>query len=519
MPARGLQPSSRMSEAAPRQEPIWTSVPAPDFPKLTEGASVDVAVVGAGIAGVTTAYLLAREGLSVVLLDDGPVGGGMTSVTTAHLSNALDDRYLRVERLRGGDGARKAAESHSAAIERIERIVADEGIDCDFVRLDGYLFPIPGEDPELLRRELDAARRAGLDVEIVPRAPLPFDAGAAIRFPRQGQFHPLKYLYALAAAVERLGGRVVSGAHVDEIEDGAPARVRVGERTVAARSVVVATNVPINDRFAIHTKQAPYMTYVIGAVVPRGSIERALYWDTGDPYHYVRLQPMPEDGDRDCLIVGGEDHKSGHADDGRERHTRLEAWARERFPMVERIAFTWGGQVMETLDGLAYIGRNPGDENVYVVTGDSGMGMTHGTIAGMLLTDLIQGRQNPWRELYEPSRKILGAADEWLKENLDVAAQFAGYVMPGESAGKIPWDSGAVIQRGLSKVAAYRDEKGELHEMTAVCPHLGCIVQWNGEEKTWDCPCHGSRFDKAGKVVNGPANVDLAPVHEEAAKR
>jgi len=508
-----------MSETAPRKEPIWTSVPAPKFSTLTADAEVDVAIVGAGIAGVSAAYLLTREGRSVLLLDDGPVGGGMTSVTTAHLANALDDRYLRLEKLRGEDGARRAAESHTAAIECIERNVAAEGIDCDFVRLDGYLFPLPGEDPDLLRRELDCARRAGLDVEIVPRAPLPFDSGPSIRFPRQGQFHPLKYLYGLAAAIERSGGRIACGAHVDAVEDGEPARLRVGERTVTARAVVVATNVPINDRFAIHTKQAPYMTYVIGATVPRGSVERALYWDTGDPYHYVRIQPMPDDPRRDCLIVGGEDHKSGHADDGRVRHARLEAWTRERFPMVDGVAFEWAGQVMETLDGLAYIGRNPGDRNVYVVTGDSGMGMTHGTIAGMLLADLIQGRDNPWRELYDPSRKIVGAAAEWAKENLDVAAQFAGYAMPGASPGEIPWGSGAVIQRGLSKVAAYRDEKGELHEMTAVCPHLGCIVQWNGSEKTWDCPCHGSRFDKTGKVVNGPANVDLAPVHEEAARR
>jgi Rieske Fe-S protein len=262
------------------------------------------------------------------------------------------------------------------------------------------------------------------------------------------------------------------------------------------------------------------MTYVVGAAVPRGSVERALYWDTADPYHYVRLQPMETDGGRfDCLIVGGEDHKTGHADDGHERHARLEAWARERFPSIERIAFTWAGQVMETLDGLAYIGRNPGEENVYIVTGDSGMGMTHGTIAGMLLTDLIQGRDHPWRDLYDPSRKIVGAARRFAKENLDVAAQFAGYVMPGGSPEEIPWDSGAVIQRGLSKVAAYRDEKGELHEVSAVCPHLGCIVQWNGSEKTWDCPCHGSRFDKTGKVLNGPANRDLAPAGEEVARK
>jgi len=509
-----------MSGASPKNEPIWTSVSSPKFPKLTEDATVDVAIVGAGIAGITTAYLLAREGRSVLVLDDGPVGGGMTCVTTAHLANALDDRYVEIERLRGRDGARLAAESHTAAIERIERIVADEGIDCDFVRLDGFLFPTPGESPDLLRKEHDAARRAGLDVEIVPRSPAPFDGGPALRFPRQGQFHPLKYLYALAAAVEKAGGRIASGAHVDAIEDGSPARARAGKRTVTAKSVVVATNVPVNDLFAIHTKQAPYMTYVVGAAVPRGSVERALYWDTADPYHYVRLQPMETDGGRfDCLIVGGEDHKTGHADDGHERHARLEAWARERFPSIERIAFTWAGQVMETLDGLAYIGRNPGEENVYIVTGDSGMGMTHGTIARMLLTDLIQGRDHPWRDLYDPSRKIVGAARRFAKENLDVAAQFAGYVMPGGSPEEIPWDSGAVIQRGLSKVAAYRDEKGELHEVSAVCPHLGCIVQWNGSEKTWDCPCHGSRFDKTGKVLNGPANRDLAPAGEEVARK
>jgi glycine/D-amino acid oxidase-like deaminating enzyme/nitrite reductase/ring-hydroxylating ferredoxin subunit len=508
-----------VNDAAPKNEPVWTTVSSPKFPSLSEDAAVDVAVVGAGIAGITAAYLLAREGRSVLLLDDGPVGGGMTSVTTAHLANALDDRYVHLERLRGKEGSRLAAQSHSAAIDRIERTVADEGIDCDFVRLDGWLFAVPGETPDTLPRERDAARRAGLDVEIAGRAPLPFDAGPAIRFPRQGQFHPLKYLYAVAAAIERLGGRIVSKTHADAIEDGAPARVRAGKHTVTAGSVVVATNVPINDRFAIHTKQAPYMTYVVGMTVPRGSVERALYWDTGDPYHYVRLQPMPNgDGDLDCLIVGGEDHKSGHADDGRARHGRLEAWTRERFPMAGRLAFTWAGQVMETLDGLAYIGRNPGDENVYVVTGDSGMGMTHGTIAGLLLTDLIQGRENPWREIYEPSRKVVAAAGEWAKENLDVAAQFAGYAMPGASPGEIPWNSGAVVQRGLSKVAAYRDEKGELHEVSAVCPHLGCIVQWNGSEKTWDCPCHGSRFDKTGKVQNGPANVDLAPLTEAAAK-
>ncbi len=238
---------------------------------------------------------------------------------------------------------------------------------------------------------------------------------------------------------------------------------------------------------------------------------KALYWDTEDPFHYVRLQKLG--AGEDCLIVGGEDHKSGQADDTGERHRRLEAWARERFPMIESIAYTWAGQVMESLDGLAFIGRNPGDENVFVVTGDSGVGMTHGTIAGMLLTDLILGRENAWAGLYDPARKVPLAAGTFIRENVNVAAQYADWLTPGDAANarEIPFDSGAVVRRGLAKLAIYRDADGRAHALSAVCPHLGCLVQWNDAEKTWDCPCHGSRFDKRGKVVNGPANSDLPP--------
>jgi Rieske Fe-S protein len=268
--------------------------------------------------------------------------------------------------------------------------------------------------------------------------------------------------------------------------------------------------VPVNDRVAIHTKQAPYMTYVIGATVPRDAVPRALYWDTHDPYHYVRVQAA--DADHDLLIIGGEDHKTGQANDTDLRHERLETWARVRFPMIEDVAYRWAGQVMETLDGLAFIGRNPLDaDNVYIATGDSGMGMTHGTIAGMLLTDLINGDRNPWTELYDPSRKPLGAVREFAREAVNMVAQYADWVSPGERLDEehILPDSGAVLRRGLKKVALYRDEQGRMHEYSAVCPHLGCIVRWNPTEKTWDCPCHGSRFTRQGQVINGPSNDDL----------
>lgn len=504
---------------APKNEPVWwTDAKLPDYPALQANVTADVCIVGAGISGLTTAYLLAREGRSVVVLDDGPIAGGMTGATTAHLATELDDRYFEIERLRGEDGSRLAAESHSAAIDRIEAIVAEEKIDCDFERLDGFLFLAPGDGRETLERELAAAHRAGLkDVKWVERAPLSFETGACLRFPRQGQFHPLKYLGGLAKAFVRLGGRIFLKTHADQIEGGDSARVAAGKFEVTAGAVVVATNSPINDKVIIHTKQAPYMTYAIGALVPPGSVKVGLYWDTDDPYHYVRLQRLEGGKGKagyDCLIVGGEDHKTGQADDVLERHERLESWARERFPMIERVAFTWGGQVMDSFDGLAFIGRNPMDkENVYIVTGDSGMGMTHGTIAGILLTDLIAGRKNPWTELYEPSRKVLGSAREFAKETLNVAAQYGDWLTAGdvESTREIERDSGAVVRRGLAKFAVYRDSSGKLHKRSAVCPHLGCLVHWNGAEKTWDCPCHGSRFDKLGKVFNGPANTDLAP--------
>jgi nitrite reductase/ring-hydroxylating ferredoxin subunit len=321
----------------------------------------------------------------------------------------------------------------------------------------------------------------------------------------------------LAQAIVERRGEIHCGTHVQSVQGGDDAKVETSDgKRVSAKDIVVATNTPINDMLAIHTKQAPYLTYVIGARMPRDVIERALYWDTADPYHYVRMQ-RANDGAGDILIIGGEDHKTGQADDGPARFQRLEAWARQRFPLMEEVTFRWAGQVMETLDGLAFIGRNPLDEeNVYIATGDSGMGLTHGTIAGMLLTDLIMGRPNPWEKLYEPTRKPAGALRDFASENLNVAAQYATWLTPGEvnSADEIPPGQGAILRRGLSKVAAYRDESGKLTMLSAVCPHLKCIVAWNGTERTWDCPCHGSRFNAEGKVVVGPANVDLPPAED-----
>jgi len=275
----------------------------------------------------------------------------------------------------------------------------------------------------------------------------------------------------------------------------------------------------------IHSKQAAFRTYVIGARVPKGSVPHGLYWDTPNPYHYIRIQTAEDksghDLDYDVLIVDGEDHKTGQAVDTDERFVRLEAWTRERFPMVERVDYRWSGQVIEPVDYMAYIGKNPGgDEHIWIATGDSGNGMTHGTIAGIVLNELVQGRKHQWSRLYDPSRVRLRATPEYAKENFNVVEQYKDWFTGSDTSdvAAIKPGEGAVIGRGRGKIAVYRDERGEIHRLSAVCTHLYCIVRWNDTERTWDCPCHGSRLDPYGNVVNGPAIVGLSPVSREPKK-
>lgn len=478
---------------------------------LTADARADVCVVGAGIAGMMSAYLLGREGRRVIVVDDGPIGGGETGRTTAHLSDALDDRYTELERLHGQQGARLAAASHRAAIEQLAQVVQQESIDCEFTWVDGYLFPSAESTEQDLAQELEAARRAGVQVEWSEAPPYaPFGPRRALRFQRQAHFHPLKFLEGLARCIERDGGRIHTGTHVKGVHGGSPIRVETdGGATVRASACIVATNSPISDYVVTHTKQAAYRTFAIAARVPRNTVPDALYWDDADPYTYIRIQPGEE---HDWLIVGGQDYKTGQKEDDSARLDRLERWTRERFPMVTDVDHRWSGQVMEPSDGMAFIGPNPdGAENVYIVTGDSGHGMTHGTIGGILLTDQIVGRRSEWAPLYDPKRVRMGAAGELAKENLNVAAQYAAWVLPGDTSDSedVPRGEGRVVRRGTHMVAIYRDEDGTLHERNAACTHLKCVVNWNSLEKSWDCPCHGSRFAPKGAVLNGPAITPL----------
>lgn len=486
---------------------------------LMDDMETDVCVIGAGISGLTTAYLLAKEGKNVIVLDDGEIGGGETERTTAHIAYALDDRYFDLIKWHGEKDAKAASEAHVHAIGLIEKIVKDEKIDCDFKRVDGYLYTPVGESDDILEKELKATHDIGLTgVQKMDKAPLSsFDTGACLLLPDQAQFHPMKYLQALAACVLKNGGRIFTGTHATLVEEKERMEVKTEKgQTITADAVVVATNGPMDDNAQIYTKQAPYRSFVIGLQIPKGYFPELLLWDTLEPYHYVRMQPL--DDAHDVLIVGGEDHRTGEENDMDARHAKLEEWARVRFPEAGKRLYAWSGQVLETADGLALIGVKPGSSRKnYVITGDSGMGMTHGTIGGILVTDLIMERDNPWEDVFSPSRIRSMLNKEFLTEGLDTGKHAVGdYLTKGdvEKPEDVRKGEGALMRKGVTKIALYRDEDGGLHTMSAVCPHKGCIVQWNSGEKSWDCPCHGSRFSCTGKVLNGPTSKDLAPIQD-----
>lgn len=555
------------------------------FDKLNQDISVDVAIVGAGIAGLSAAYMLTKEGKSVAVVEDGYIGSGETGHTTAHITQALDDRYYNLEKLFGIDEARMAAESHAAALNLIENTVKDEKIDCDFERVDGYLFLDPTDTKESLEKELAATHRAGINnTELIEQAPIDsFNTDICLKFPSQGQFHPLKYLKGLSEAIKRRNGRIFTETHAQEVSDS---KIKTSDGfTIDAKSIIIATNAPIVDRVSkIYGKQVPCRTYVIGALIRKGTVPKGLYWDTGNknsnniaaPYHYVRIQPLEKSGRNfdgfdetttsinnknrsngnkneenkeeddvnrinsnhyDILVVGGEDHKTGTENDIEERHNRLIEWTKQRFP-IEKVVYKWSGQVMEPLDSLAFIGPNPAadeennenskkennnrdnngsgnnsNKNIYIATGDSGNGITHGTIAGILLSDLIMKRDNPWAKLYDPARQIDKEDDgSSIRGNSDSNPTTINKTQILSSVNNLSSGEGMIVENDSLEepIAAYKDTEGNLHTFSAKCTHLGCTVTWNPLEKSFDCPCHGSRFYNNGKVINAPANSALS---------
>ena len=365
-----------------------------------------------------------------------------------------------------------------------------------------------------LDAELEACAKIGIPVEDC-REQTPLHAQRlvrSLRFPGQARFHPAKYLAGLASAIKRKGGRLFAHTCVESIEEqqGEMVIATAEGHKIRAADVVVATNSPVNVRVAIHSKQGPYRTYAIAAKLPKGILKDALYWDTLDPYHYVRLQPLSQR--QDIVIIGGEDHKSGEADNGEHRFVALEAWGRDRLPKMGAVTHRWSGQVLEPADFVGFIGESPDDEHVFVVSGDSGQGITNGVVAGMLIADLLTVGSSPWKELYDPARKIGNTIGNFISENVTPLKNFGEYLTASDltSVERLKAGEGRIVRSGLKKIAACRDQNGKLYLHSASCTHLGCIVHWNSLEQCWDCPCHGSQFAPDGTALNGPAVLSLA---------
>ena len=500
-----------------RSASLW--MPVPDIPgtPVEDSRPADLVVIGAGIAGLSVAYEALLKGRHVTVIDRGPIASGMTARTTAHLASALDDRYYEFIKLRGEEQARLLYQSLAAAIDRIEEIALKESIDCDFQRCDGFLFLGEGDSPETLEREIEACHKIGFrGVAWKPRAPLPaFNTDRCLRFAQQARFHPLKYLQGLARAVLTKGAVLRPFTAVDEIvQTGGTVAVKTRNgQTILARDVVCATNAPIAGRLTLQAKMAPYRSYAMAFEVPKGSIADALYWDTLDAYHYVRLQP----GDtEDFLIVGGEDHKTGEADDAAARFERLEKWTRDKFGEVGTVTHRWSGQVLEPVDFAGYVGRDPDNDRIYFVTGDSGQGITNGAVAGLLIPALFDGGDHPWRELYDPARVSLRATGTFIAENSTAAKSLAEHLGGPllETEDVLQPGQGGLVRDGVNVIAVYRDDDGRAHRLSSKCSHVWCTVHFNSFERCWDCPCHGSHFDIDGNELNAPATAPLAPIEK-----
>ena len=499
--------------------PYWAdNTPAPRFSALKEDIAVDVLVIGAGITGITAAYLLKRAGHTVALVDKDRCLSGDTTYTTAHLTCVTDTLLSDLVKNFGKDHAQAVWDAQLAAIDTIDRIVWREQIKCQFDWVPAYLCNRPDQQgpPADLEKEVELATELGFDAAFVEKAP--FVNAPAVRFENQAKFHPRKYLIALLRLLcSGKGCQVFEHTNIEEI-DGMPitATTTNGHR-IHCEHVLVATHVPLQGKSGLlpatvlQSKLAPYSTYVVGGWVPRGSVHEALYWDTGDPYDYIRIDRRH---DHDFVIFGGEDHKTGQVEETEQCFQRLEKRIKHLLPEIA-LTHRWSGQVIETNDGLPYIGETA--ERQYVATGFAGNGMTFGTLSAMMFADHVTGgTRNPWAELFDPGRtKILGGLWDYVKENKDypyylIRDRFAG--QGGQSVRAIPRGSGDVIEINGQTAAVYRGLDSQIHALSATCTHMGCYVHFNKAERTWDCPCHGSRFKTNGEVLAGPAESPLAPI-------
>jgi glycine/D-amino acid oxidase-like deaminating enzyme/nitrite reductase/ring-hydroxylating ferredoxin subunit len=492
----------------------------PQFPNLNKDLNVDVVVVGGGITGITAAYLLKKAGRSVALLERDRCARADTGHTTAHLTFVTDTRLSELVKVFGRDHAQAAWDAGRAAMAQIHSLVSENQIDCEYATVPGYLHAPWKKDSkdevQGLQEDAELAHDLGFDAHFVEA--VPFVKRPGIRFANQAKFHPLRYLSALLPSIDGNGSHVFENTEADEFQSD-PLAVKANGHTIRCSYVVIATHVPlmgmtgITSATLLQTKLAAYSSYAIGAKVPKGILPEALFWDTDDPYYYLRVDRLPG---HDYAVFGGEDHKTGQEADAEAPVRRLEELLLSIVPQA-KVDARWTGQVIETPDGLPYIGETA--DRQFVATGFAGNGMTYGTLGAMMATDAALGRKNPWRDLFDVNRKKLRGAWDYLKENVDYPYYFLkGRLLgtEGTALDDLKRSEGKILKLDGQRVAAYRNTHDKVIKLSAVCTHMGCIVHWNQADSTWDCPCHGSRFQPTGEVMAGPAEAPLEKISTPA---
>lgn len=493
---------------------LWVATtPETSYAPLAANHQADVVIVGAGIVGLTAALLLQREGKSVVVLEAGHIAEGVTGYTTAKITSAHQLIYADLIKTFGEEKARLYAEANEAGLQQIRELVTSYGIECDLLDEPAFTYCTEKSALKNIKKEVKAADALGLPASFAIETGLPFPVAGAIRYECQASFHPRKYLLGLAKEFIAKGGVIYEQTRALDIEEGEEVcRVKTGHGIVTARDVLMATHFPFYDKGFYFARLEPERSYALAVELEKG--ERypvGMYINAEEPTHSIRTLHSAEG---DFLLVGGEGHKTGHGGDTRERYRILEAYVRQYFP-VKRVAYRWSSQDNRTLDRVPYIGLHiPGSRHVYVATGFGKWGMSAGTAAAMLVRDLVMGRENAWRKLFDPNRfKPLASASQALKANVSTGFSLVKnhLLSEGNDISEVKPGEGKVLALQGKKVAVYRDEKGKVRAHSAICPHMGCVVNWNPAEKSWDCPCHGSRFATNGAVLHGPA---LSPLEE-----
>jgi glycine/D-amino acid oxidase-like deaminating enzyme/nitrite reductase/ring-hydroxylating ferredoxin subunit len=486
----------------------------PEFPALTNDLEVDVVIIGGGLTGITTAHLLKEAGAKVALIERARCAGADTGHTTAHLTYVTDYRLHRLVKTFGRDAAKAFWEAGAAAIDQIDEIARKHCRDAEFKWVPGFLHASLNEnekkDRESLEEDAQLARELGFDAQFVESIPCVNRPG--IKFAGQAKFHPYKYLAPLLAAIPGDGSHVFENTEASGI-DQKPLVVHAGKYKIRCEYLVIATHTPLLGKTGLvkgtlfQSKLALYTSYVLGAKLPANTAPEALFWDTSDPYYYLRIERRR---DHDFAIFGGEDVKTGQEDDVEKIFQHLETQMGKILPAAEA-QYRWLGQIVETNDGLPFIGEN--ENSQFVATGFCGNGFTLGTLSAAMARDRYLGRKNPWFDLFAVNRKKFhGGTWRYLTENLD----YPYYMLrdrlasaEGDSVDDLKIGEGKILRLDGEKVAAYRGDDGKVTLCSPICTHMKCIVRWNDADKTWDCPCHGSRFKPDGEVFSGPAEEAL----------